>query len=193
MEEKINLSTKKNRIDFLYASISDIQSTIRALDAKVLTILVLIILPMSQIGLLTTTFEKLRYCYCIFGSCLAILFIISWLISFTFFILSVLSIDNPAKKVNDDIGVQGLFYGSNIHRKRCLKDLLCFNFESSPFKLSEHAKRMQNIDVEKELIYEQMKLVYIRDMKIRRQKITIISISLTICIGVVSWIIVNII
>ena len=177
---------KEKTIDFLIASINDIQSTIRAFDNKIIAIMVIIILPLSQLKLVISIYTHLILDYPFWGFIAISAFVIAWFSSLIFSFLCILSIDNPTNKVENDCNAKGIFYGAGLFKinyqhlifRKKLISTKSINRYATDFKFSEFKK---------ELIYEQMKLVYIRDIKSKRQKIALISAFSSILIGLVSW------
>lgn len=178
----------QNEINFLIASIGDIQNTIRALDAKIIAIFVIILLPFTQIDLLICIYSHLINDYFYWGRVLLFLFVISWLISITFSFLCILSIDNPKQIITNDCEAKGVFYGSNLF-SFSFKNIMFNSPLISKPSLNQYLTDFSDNNIMKELIFEQMKLVFIRDLKTKRQKITLISAFFSLCIIFFSWLI----
>ncbi|MDP4209653.1 MAG: hypothetical protein Q8928_12640 [Bacteroidota bacterium] len=178
---------KEKKIDFLIASINDIQSTTRAFDNKIIAIMVVIIFPLSQLKLLISIYTKIISDYQLIGIIGLSLFIITWLLSLIFSFLCILSIDNPSNKINNDCNAKGIFYGTGLFRID-FKYLLFRKKISSQKSISAYANKFKFKELEKELVYEQMKLAFIRDVKSKRQKTALISAFCSIMIGILSWI-----
>ena len=87
----------KSKIEFAIASITDIQSTIRAIDNKLIAILVLILLPLSKLDIIVAVFKKLIPISPFCGYVFLICFIITWLFSLTYTMLGLLALENPAQ------------------------------------------------------------------------------------------------
>ena len=114
------------------------------------------------------------------------IFLISWLLSLIFSILCILSIDNPTNKIENDCNAKGLFYGSDLFKIN-YQYLLFRKKISSTKSISNYSKELKFSVLKKELVYEQMKLAFIRDVKSKRQKIALISAFISIIIGLISW------
>ena len=177
---------KEKKIDFLLASINDIESTIRAFDNKIIAILVIIILPLSQLKLLISIYMHLIRDYPFFGVVALVIFAITWLLSFIFSFLCLLSIDNPINRIDNDCNAKGIFYGTGLF-KIDYRFLIFRKKLISTKSISDYAKDFKFSEIKKELIYDQMILVYIRDLKSKRQKIALISAFCSIIIGLLSW------
>jgi hypothetical protein len=104
----------KSRIDFILSSISDIQGSIRAIDNKLIAILVLIILPVSKLETIVAVFIKQIAINSIVGYVLLIVFLITWLLSLIYTLLGILAVDNPAKHIENLKGMKGVFYGNGL-------------------------------------------------------------------------------
>lgn len=178
--------SKNDKVTFLLASIADIQNSIRALDTKVIAIIVLVIFPLSQIAFLYSVYEQLIKSYIFFGCILLTSYLLCWSISFIFLFLCILSINNPSKQINNDCKAIGLFYGLNSYKTSLWDFSLIKSTETAP-KLSEYINSFSDFNIENELIYEQMKLIYIRDLKSKRQGVVIILTFINFFIVFISW------
>lgn len=187
LPEKKEKMKKEKKMEFLLASISDIQSTIRAFDNKIIAIMVVIILPLSQLKLLISIYSHMIYDYPFIGILTLSVFIITWLLSLIFSILCILSIDNPANKIENDCNAKGIFYGAGLFKIN-YQNLIFRKKLISTKSISNYSKDFKFSEIKKELVYEQMKLAFIRDIKSKRQKIALISAFLSIIIGLLSWI-----
>lgn len=175
-----------NRVNFLLASIVDMQSSIRAYDTKIIAIFVIIALPITQLNLLISIYYQLIKASVFWGIILLGSFVFCWLMSLIFSFLCVLSIDNPVDKAKNDSGAKGFFYTGNLYNLK-FKNLLFINSVKSTSKLSDRLHSILVMNVEEELVYEQMKLAYIRDIKSKRQKVALIFTFIGLFIGLFSW------
>lgn len=166
---------KTNIIEFLLSSINDIQSTIRAIDAKIIAIIVIIILPFTSVELMVKVFCNSIKMYTVIGYIFIPIYIVAWLACLLFAFLCLLSINNPTKEIKNNIDVKGFFYGP----------ILC---KSKKPNLKKYIRNFKTINIENELLFEQMKLVYIRDKKIKRQKIALIAALIVLFINFICWI-----
>ena len=137
------------KIEFIYDSIHDIQSTIRAVDTKVATLLIVISIPIANIGEIADYLENFLSKRCdVFGWTLVAVF---------------------AHVANSE-QLKGVYYGSDLYKI----NILDIFFNRDVLKTSKSVDIYyedfpgENIDIAKELIFEQMKLTYIRDIKIYR-------------------------
>jgi len=181
---------KEEKIKFLEASIKDIQDTIRALDRKMFGTLVLLLLPITQItnvvGALKMVLER---CHCL-GVLLIFVAVLIWLWGFINSCLGILSMGNPAnhiKKLNgkDSIKVNGYFYNPGFYNINIFQSIFS-NSISSRKTLEEYIEDLNtDWDISNELIFEQAKLAFIRDLKIQRQRNALIAILIVgITIGI---------
>ncbi len=174
--------------DFIFASIDDIQQTIRAVDIKVAALFVVQVLPMSQLDVLTHTLEGFKNCsmaWLIY--LLAILIILSWFLSICSSIMAIGFIDNPANHIIQSQNYKGIYYGApqyqiglwDIFQNR---DEIKANTDVTSYK--NLINQYSDDQFFEELVFEQMKLIYIRSMKFIRLgfsiKATLICIFLTI-------------
>jgi hypothetical protein len=104
----------EERKEFLYSSIVDIQGTIRAIDTKLIGVLVILVLPLSALGKVTLYISQAINSGNIYIIIPTIFFLIafffSWLISISVSMLGLSSIENPVNYLSDSNCVYGTFY-----------------------------------------------------------------------------------
>ena len=160
-----------NVLVYLYASITDIQSTIRVIDTKIAVVIGIIILPFTNLGKIYLNFAKVhKIVDCGNGQwlfwLLVGLFYVTWLAAFTAAIRAIMAIHNPARHVTSDKLPLGTFHNSGLYVVRMFDVFLTRKIKSK-LSLKEYIETLPvSIDgIIEELAFEQMKLVYIRDMK----------------------------
>jgi len=175
------METKENvemMISFLYQSIVDIQDTIRAMDTKLGLLIIFIGLPFSSLGKISDGL-KAFIGLSEFGFIQLLLFVIIlmfvllWVCAFYCALKGIVSIDGPSCHIpHNDNNHLGRFYrGGNFSFKiiDCFRNrekiLAKESLENALEKLPKDAKQI--ID---ELLFEQSKLIYIREIKSHRQK-----------------------
>lgn len=177
-----------SKIEFLKCSIQDIQGTIRSIDNKIFGVLVLLILPVTILDRLEILFCNLSLFNSTFAKSLLIAFFGCWILSLIFSFRAVLSIGNPNNFINGNTG-KGYFYGSNLFSINIFGNL--FSRQTSLKSLESYLEEMKSDwEIVNELTYEQMKLVYIREFKMKMQKIALMTLALSILIVLTSWLIV---
>lgn len=176
---------KENKKEFLYHAIEDIRDTIRSIDTKIFGLLVLLILPISLLDEIFNVYKNIISDCKNLGIILSIGFGVSWLISLMSSIKTVYVIDNPSNHIKSS-NVNGFYYSGDIF------DLNTFSFRGATANktVEEYIQELKkDWMVTRELAFEQMKLVYIRDIKMKFQRIAIKSLISFILFGVVSWLI----
>ena len=173
----------EKKIEFVINSINDIQGTIRAIDAKFFGTIALFLLPLTEIDEISKAFKNLYINSECLTSFVLIALIIAWLIGIILSFIGIYSISNPSDSISgvSEAKTKGLFYQPNQFK---------FNFFSQFFSGSVKSKQtlleiIEEIKLEEndrfnELVYEQIKLAYIRDVKITRQKSATIFLLITI-------------
>ena len=164
-----------NKINFLSISINDTQSIIKALDTKMGFLIALLSLPFTNLHKIISHLYLFVQCgstnaTIVWSYVIIIIFTLLWLLAFYISVRGILAIGNPSNNVNNDLSANGSFYSGYLFRYS-LKDGLIHNRSNiATKKLSEQIKLIpeaeENIIIE--LTYEQMKLAYIRDVKIHR-------------------------
>lgn len=173
----------ESKINFCYQAITDIQATIRAIDAKIGFLMVVIFLPVAGIKEITSIYTAIAS----HSQCLIVLM---WLISATWAMTIVVlfralwSIKNPASTVLAS-DATGVFFNS-AHYKMSTADCF-FNFPiKSRVSLKDAVLNLPDDETRllKELVFEKMKLEYIRDIKIRRCSASSILILFWVTAGI---------
>ena len=162
-----------DKISFLYASISDVQSTIRAIDTKIGILILFIFFPLTNITKVFTQTDNIIninpswYIYLT-----VMIFFFSWAASTIISIRAISAVDNPSDHIINSNEYSGVFYSGHLYEPeitdaifnrivlKATKDVTG-HFNSIPDDINMIAK---------ELTFEQMKLIYIRDIKLNRLK-----------------------
>lgn len=173
----------ESQINFCYQSISDTQATIRAIDAKIGFLMVIIFLPVAAIKEITSIYSGIADN----SQCLMILMWIvasAWATTIIVLFRALWSINNPADGVSGN-NATGVFFNSS-HYQMSIIDCL-FNFPiKSTINLDAAITNIPKNDnnLLKELVFEKMKLEYIRDIKIKRCSLSSILILFWITTGI---------
>ncbi|KHT63723.1 hypothetical protein RJ45_10250 [Photobacterium gaetbulicola] len=183
----------ENKINFIKESIYDIQSTIRVIDTKVGVVFLILLAPLSNIGKIA------NHCVAMLSKT-PVLISFTLLLGFLFFWASALylaarvisAIDNPSDHIDmSGHTVTGVYYSGGLYNAT-FRDVW-FNTLRSQSKLSFN-NHLENFpadyqQIEKELVYEQMKLVYIREVKFSRLNSSISMIRNWLFFGAVIYLV----
>lgn len=186
------LQQMDNKVTFIAGAILDIQSTIRAIDVKIGALLVAVLMPFSNLGRICAHFQNISQCYNKpLTLVLLVLFFSAWVLSIIALIRGIAAIDNPANHIVNSSEYKGSFYGGNLYNfgfLDCLlnRSIIKANKDVSAFGLDIPENKSK---IETELIYEQMKLIYIRDIKLHRLKWGINLASVWFITGLFSYVI----
>jgi hypothetical protein len=188
MPDKLEL-----QLSYLYNSITDIQGVIRAIDTKLNYLLVILIIPLTKLNgiySIAVISNKKAFSYQILGYLsvlILIIFVLSWLFAFVLAMRGIIGIDNPVNHVSGT-RPKGTFYGGYLYKVTFLDTLINRNIQSA-CKLEEHLPTIPaDMDaIRKELIFEQMKLIYIRTIKMARQYYAFIFGAIWIVCGGMVW------
>jgi len=163
--------------DFLSKAIEDIQGTIRALDVKASALLVVLAVPLAAAENLGEGVKALRAS----SSWLLWALVVAWAISLAFALLTLGAIANPAGCVPEEDRPLGTFYGATLFDVR-LSDLTPWTKTKSRHSVSTWLTRCPGSPeaAAMELAFEQMKLAYIRDVKILRVRVATIALVVAI-------------
>ena len=165
---------EKEKLTFLYKAIKDAQETIRLADEKTSIILLLLIIFISIMG--THIHDVTKYFWympaqvqAIFVA-IAFLFIIVIVSTIILMIHVIFPKRNPVEHISMQYKPKGFFYLSDLNIS--WKDYFIFrkNLILKP-SLEEYLQKYEAIEdthtLQKELIYELLKVSFIREMKIR--------------------------
>ncbi|MEX1261815.1 MAG: hypothetical protein WEA58_13155 [Balneolaceae bacterium] len=176
-----------NKVQFLYQSIQDIQNTIRSIDNKIFGVLVILVLPFSLLEEFHEVFATIINSNFCIGYIFSGLFVLSWLASLFFSFRAILAIDNPINHISNANG-NGYFYGAKLFDLKT--KIFRFKDVQSKKDLTNYSSEIKSDwDIVNELVFEQMKLVYIRDVKMQIQKLALFTLASTITTGLLSWVI----
>jgi len=177
----------ESKINFVYQAISDTQSTIRAIDAKIGFLMVIIFIPIAGIREIATLYKLLAPESVTIAT---LMWAIAAIWASTVFILfrALWSIKNPGKSVLGGEGLGAFFHSANYEMGAI--DYI-FNFPiKSKSSLQEAILKIpaDNDHLIQELVYEKMKLEYIRDIKIRRCSVSAALILVWVTLGMAIYI-----
>ncbi len=180
--------------DFLLASIADIQGTIRAIDAKLSVLLALLLVALTNLARIYRTLSSAaaalpgeeslaRLVLC---ATIAV-FVLSWCLSLLFVFKGLIGIHNPQEHVKGE-RPPGMFYAAGTYEITLLNLLLPF-WVKSKLSLQEILANLpkDQTSLIEELTYEQMKLAFIRDTKMRAQSCAFRCALLWIVTGAFLW------
>jgi hypothetical protein len=162
-----------NRLGFMHRAIEENQLNIRAIDVKIGALLAAVLLPLAatpRIFAHLENFYGLWPHWSMFVVNMA--FLLMWLLALGCLVLAMTAIDNPAVHIPNVKLYKGSFYGGGLF-KLSLVDALVNRADVIAAKrpvdyMSELP--MTDQDIMGELTFEQMKLAYIRDVKMNRLK-----------------------
>ena len=172
----------------------DIQSTIRALDVKTGFLFVFLCVPFSRIESISPAFLALIQKNILF-TLVIILFFLVWGFSLLVLFMAVSPQNNPADSVDfNGISKQpkGFLFGGNLFQK--LSPMKYLNSSAMPDKKNSlddeinYFKSLTEDEYIAELMFERLKLITIRNLKLQRISVCIKSIFLLIIIAAVIWI-----
>lgn len=183
-----------DKLSFMRESINDIQLTIRAIDVKAGFFLVFLCLPLSQMDKITSGFKALLEHDKFWIFLIGFNFIL-WFLALILVVISVFPLNNPNLSVNFDgqtTHPKGFYFGGYLFG--ALAKPSAFNPNHVPIsnvKFVDEKAFIALLDDEKiseELLFERMKLICIRDLKIKRlQKSLFVTIG-WIVLSFVTWI-----
>lgn len=161
------------RLAFIQAALSDVQATIRAIDVKVGALIVLVLAPFANISRVFAHVDKLccRSPKLLFIA-IAVCFFASWFLALASLVRAVGALDNPARHIVNATNQKGMFFGGGLFVFNIADAFLNRHGVKSKRDLVDFSKDIPSSveDIEMELAFEQMKVIYIRDLKATRLK-----------------------
>ncbi|MGJ8640298.1 MAG: hypothetical protein ACSHYA_12995 [Opitutaceae bacterium] len=162
-------------IAYIYASIDDIRSTIRSSDSKVSYLLVVLFLPLTKLGSIYGTISSLfGATECIAGLLLmltVVLWSTSWGLAFWMAFRTLLIVNSPVDRISGGESVESTFFPSSLFKQSFTNCLgIRTEGQKSSSSLQDHFDKFPNDEdsIRKELVFEQMKTMYIASVKGRR-------------------------
>lgn len=165
------------KLEYRYQAITDTQGTIRAIDTKIGVLFLVLLVPFSILGdirghILSLFTPMAIDVLHIFSIVLTFIFISSYILSLIISLKAIIAIDNPANHINSSIKHNGSFYLPGLFRLQLIdsivnrKEVLCSCtlseiLDKSPEGISE---------IQESLTFEHIKLAYIREVKLHRQR-----------------------
>jgi len=159
--------------EFIKEAILDIQTTIRAIDTKIAALLTTLIVPFTFLGRI---WSHLSYICTLeqktLGVALFFSFFIVWALSIFSLARGLSAIDNPANHIVNSSKHKGLFYGGGLFEFSLIDSFINRKVIKASKDVKSHLADLPSSqdEINEELAFEQMKLIYIRDIKIYRFK-----------------------
>lgn len=170
---------------FLQSAIQDTQQNIRAIDFKIGALLAGCIVPFPQIR---TIYEFLNSNGLWWQQGLAWLIFAIWLIAVLILLAALSAIDNPSKHINDGYAQKGTYYGGGTFRFNLINGFFRTDIRANQTVLNYSTDLDDpNFPFIKELVFEHLKLIYIRDLKLYRLKFAVSLIACLIVTGSISF------
>jgi len=181
------LKIMDSRSEFILAAINDAQATIRSIDVKVAALLTGLLIPIASIGKIwsyliqLSTLTTLSISIVVGG-----IFIGSWLAAVFSLVRTISAIDNPALHIVNSGSHKGVFYGGGLFEFGWLDVLLNRSIVKASKDVPTFSQDYPSNedDTISELTFEHMKLIYIRDIKLHRFKISIRVAFVWLLLGV---------
>lgn len=153
--------------EFLYQSIEDSRSTIRAIDIKAGFLFVIIFQPLLHFSVITTKFTELCTGSTLWSLLVAV-FTVCWGLSLFFLLRSVLSISNPVDQITGGTP-NDIFYDGGLFRLN-IWDAFFNRTGRARVSFEERVNQVREGEqtIYESLVFEKMKLGYIRDIKMKR-------------------------
>jgi len=153
-----------NKLNFVSAAILDTQATIRAIDVKVAALLVTLLAPLANANSIFVHLDRFgvqspRW----FFMTMVVLFILTWLSALIALVRAISAVDNPSQHIINTNNCNGMFYGGGLYTFSIADVFLNRGIIKASKDPQSFAAQLPIDDeaIKLELIFEQMKLIYI--------------------------------
>jgi hypothetical protein len=177
----------EKKIEYLYMAIADIQGSIRAIDVKLGFVFVVLVIPLTNLGKIFKSCMLVYKMHAFLGI-LIFAFSMSWIIALHTFFMAIAAIKNPVQSISGLKNVQGTFFGGDVYELFPIHAFINAGLISK-YDHSYEVARLPADDkkIIEELVFEKMKLCYIREMKFKRLKWCLGSTMAWISMGGIIW------
>jgi hypothetical protein len=175
---------------FILNAILDTQATIRAIDVKIGYLLAALLVPFALLGRIWAHLFNIHATLPFhIGDLLFFAFLLTWVFSILCLIRALSAIDNPAIHIINYRNYSGIFYSGGLYEFEFFDSFQNRkSIRASDNVVSFLAKVPDSeINIQNELAFEQMKLIYIREIKLYRLKIGIRIAAFWFLIGLFSF------
>jgi hypothetical protein len=173
----------------MHRAVEENQLNVRAIDVKIGALLAAVLLPLTAAARI---FAHLENFYGMWPHWVTfavnMLFLVAWLLALGCLVLAISALDNPAAHIPNSRLFAGTFYGGGLFKLSWVDALINrpgIIATKNPAQLVA-ALPVSDQNILDELVFENMKLAYIRDIKMNRLKwalrFAMLWLSLGICI-----------
>lgn len=183
--------TLDKKLQYLYASLADLQSSIRAIDTKVGYLLVLLFIPLTRFNVIFITLKGLlthgTMGHIAVFVILETAFTVFWILGFWVALRTIIAIDNPKNHIDGE-RPDSQFYPAHLFRLN-LMDVIWHAQSVSTIQFNKHYACIPQTDEEiaKHLTLEQMKAMYIVSVKLKRSVFAYYVTITWVIFGGVLW------
>jgi len=160
-----------SRKEFVVAAIGEAQATIRALDVKLAALLVAVLAPIPMLASIAECFAGIysRWSGFLVGS-VFVAFSLCWALAILCYARAIGAISSPSKHVLNGAKYSGSLFGPGLFNFLPIDAILNRSSVISKVDPLAHVHTMPSTsdDIERELAFEHLKLIYIRDIKLLR-------------------------
>lgn len=162
-----------SKVEFMFAAIADTQATIRAIDIKVATLIVGVLAPLANTNRIFFHLDHVGLqspqCLCM---TIVVLFLLAWLLALAALVRAIGAIDNPSQHIINTGSCKGTFYRGGLYTLSIVDAFLDRDIIKASTDLPSCVAQIPatETEIENELVFEHMKLAFIRDVKLNRLK-----------------------
>jgi hypothetical protein len=181
----------EKKIEYLYASIADIGSTIRAIDTKVSYLLIILFIPLTKLHAIYSTLKPLidnkSHLLGNISGILIFIFVLSWVIAFWCAMKTIIAIDDPKQHIDGE-KPESQFFPAYLFQHE-FWHIIGLSKGTSKTQFNKHYEKIpdQATEIAKQLTLEQMKTMYIASLKIKRSACAYYCAIVWVSIGGILW------
>lgn len=180
-----------DKLQFIRDSILDVQATIRVTDTKIAVLIVILLAPLSNLGRISAHIDNFIIKFpSNWELLIVLLFVVSWGAAIVAAIRVISAIDNPAAHIINNDLCSGSYYSGGLYTPGITDVFTNREILKASKDVDSHLLTFPNNieEIEKELVFEQMKLVYIRDIKFCRLSFSIQATYIWMVLGMFIYI-----
>lgn len=180
-----------DKLKFLYASLADMQSSVRAIDSKAYYLLVILLIPLTRLDVICQKITELLYFDSkispVFTGILTFLFALSWIFSFFFVLRTIMAVHDPKQNVDGD-HPESMFFPTYLYNFSFWTSIFSSGIQSS-IQFNNQYKRIPDDPevISQQLAFEQMKVSYTLSIKIFRVTCSYIIAIVWVFLGGILW------
>jgi len=147
--------------------------------------------PLSSLGRIWAHFEHLyKLESLILWKAIFIIFFLCWVLSIAALVKALVAIDDPRDHIVNSGSYKGIFYGGGLYSFGIIDAFINRDLIKASKDVATFGSGIPNdkVEIEQELTFEKMKLIYIRDTKLYRLQVGVNFGIAWLTIGILAYV-----